>query len=192
MPSVCIPQGPPSVSSAVHEAAVHPLVLGPCWGHWCHGFGGSGQAPQKPALQAHRYQYARLHTTGKRTACPLLDYFHNIPMLTYDACKYCMFKLKCDLGCYMVFVFYIFLTVNVNPWYPSVFSYCVYIPVHLQAVLNTLSIGASLLLPPLRERTELLLSLLPQGPQSLNVLSKGQVCGVLLCENCLCVVIVVL
>lgn len=45
-----------------------------------------------------------------------------------------------------------------------------------QAVLNTLSIGASLLLPPLRERTELLLSLLPQGPQSLNILSKGQVC----------------
>ncbi|XP_034565879.1 probable E3 ubiquitin-protein ligase HERC1 isoform X2 [Notolabrus celidotus] len=43
-----------------------------------------------------------------------------------------------------------------------------------QAVLNTLSIGASLLLPPLRERTELLLSLLPQGPQSLNALSKGQ------------------
>ncbi|XP_058472668.1 probable E3 ubiquitin-protein ligase HERC1 [Solea solea] len=43
-----------------------------------------------------------------------------------------------------------------------------------QAVLNTLSIGATLLLPPLRERTELLLSLLPQGPQSLNVLSKGQ------------------
>ncbi|TKS84344.1 putative E3 ubiquitin-protein ligase HERC1 [Collichthys lucidus] len=43
-----------------------------------------------------------------------------------------------------------------------------------QAVLNTLSIGASLLLPPLRERTELLLSLLPQGPQSLTVLSKGQ------------------
>ncbi|CAJ1070719.1 probable E3 ubiquitin-protein ligase HERC1 isoform X5 [Xyrichtys novacula] len=43
-----------------------------------------------------------------------------------------------------------------------------------QAVLNTLSIGSSLLLPPLRERTELLLSLLPQGPQSLNVLSKGQ------------------
>ncbi|XP_051907348.1 probable E3 ubiquitin-protein ligase HERC1 isoform X3 [Hippocampus zosterae] len=43
-----------------------------------------------------------------------------------------------------------------------------------QAVMNTLSIGASLLLPPLRERTELLLSLLPQGPQSLNVLSKGQ------------------
>uniref|UniRef100_A0A672ZRT2 HECT-type E3 ubiquitin transferase n=1 Tax=Sphaeramia orbicularis TaxID=375764 RepID=A0A672ZRT2_9TELE len=43
-----------------------------------------------------------------------------------------------------------------------------------QAVMNTLSIGASLLLPPLRERTELLLSLLPQGPQSLNILSKGQ------------------
>lgn len=51
-----------------------------------------------------------------------------------------------------------------------------------QAVLNTLSIGASLLLPPLRERTELLLSLLPQGPQSLNVLSKGQVCGAPLCH----------
>ncbi|XP_054612956.1 probable E3 ubiquitin-protein ligase HERC1 isoform X1 [Dunckerocampus dactyliophorus] len=43
-----------------------------------------------------------------------------------------------------------------------------------QAVMSTLSIGAALLLPPLRERTELLLSLLPQGPQSLNVLSKGQ------------------
>ncbi|KAF7670462.1 hypothetical protein LDENG_00124780 [Lucifuga dentata] len=43
-----------------------------------------------------------------------------------------------------------------------------------QAVMNTLSIGASLLLPPLRERTELLLSLLPQGPQSWNNLSKGQ------------------
>ncbi|XP_076014530.1 putative E3 ubiquitin-protein ligase HERC1 isoform X2 [Genypterus blacodes] len=43
-----------------------------------------------------------------------------------------------------------------------------------QAVLNTLSIGASLLLPPLRERTELLLSLLPQGPQSWNNLSRGQ------------------
>ncbi|XP_078812489.1 putative E3 ubiquitin-protein ligase HERC1 isoform X5 [Oryzias latipes] len=43
-----------------------------------------------------------------------------------------------------------------------------------QAVLDTLAIGASLLLPPLKERTELLLSLLPQGPQSLNVLSKGQ------------------
>uniref|UniRef100_A0A8C7YP15 HECT-type E3 ubiquitin transferase n=1 Tax=Oryzias sinensis TaxID=183150 RepID=A0A8C7YP15_9TELE len=43
-----------------------------------------------------------------------------------------------------------------------------------QAVLDTLAIGASLLLPPLKERIELLLSLLPQGPQSLNVLSKGQ------------------
>lgn len=50
MLSVCVPQGPPSVSFAVHEAAVHPLVLGPRWGHWCNGFGGSGQAPQKPAL----------------------------------------------------------------------------------------------------------------------------------------------
>lgn len=56
------------------------------------------------------------------------------------------------------------------------FSCCADISAALQAVLNTLSVGASLLLPPLRERTELLLSLLPQGPQSLNVLSKGQVC----------------
>lgn len=76
----------------------------------------------------------------------------------------------------MIFLFYLLLAINANPRYPSVFSYFVDVPVHLQAVLNTLSIGASLLLPPLRERTELLLSLLPQGPQSLNVLSKGQVC----------------
>lgn len=64
-----IPQGPPSVSFAVHEAAVHPLVLGPCWGHWCNGFGGPGQTPQEPALQAHRHQYARLHSAGKLTGC---------------------------------------------------------------------------------------------------------------------------
>ncbi|XP_048876533.1 probable E3 ubiquitin-protein ligase HERC1 isoform X3 [Brienomyrus brachyistius] len=43
-----------------------------------------------------------------------------------------------------------------------------------QAVMNTLSMGASLLLPPLRERTELLHSLLPQGPESWENLSKGQ------------------
>ncbi|KAI7795921.1 putative E3 ubiquitin-protein ligase HERC1-like [Triplophysa rosa] len=43
-----------------------------------------------------------------------------------------------------------------------------------QAVMSTLSIGASLLLPPLRERTELLHSLLPQGPESWDSLSKGQ------------------
>ncbi|XP_035383560.1 probable E3 ubiquitin-protein ligase HERC1 isoform X3 [Electrophorus electricus] len=43
-----------------------------------------------------------------------------------------------------------------------------------QEVMNTLSIGASLLLPPLRERTELLHSLLPQGPESWESLSKGQ------------------
>lgn len=41
--------------------------------------------------------------------------------------------------------------------------------------MSTLSIGASLLLPPLRERTELLHSLLPQGPESWDSLSKGQV-----------------
>nr|XP_015195044.1 PREDICTED: probable E3 ubiquitin-protein ligase HERC1 isoform X5 [Lepisosteus oculatus] len=43
-----------------------------------------------------------------------------------------------------------------------------------EAVMNTLSIGASLLLPPLRERTELLHSLLPQGPDSWENLTKGQ------------------
>ncbi|XP_073791889.1 probable E3 ubiquitin-protein ligase HERC1 isoform X5 [Danio rerio] len=43
-----------------------------------------------------------------------------------------------------------------------------------QAVISTLSMGASLLLPPLRERTELLHSLLPQGPESWESLSKGQ------------------
>ncbi|XP_051773057.1 probable E3 ubiquitin-protein ligase HERC1 isoform X4 [Ctenopharyngodon idella] len=43
-----------------------------------------------------------------------------------------------------------------------------------QAVMSTLSIGACLLLPPLRERTELLHSLLPQGPESWESLSKGQ------------------
>lgn len=50
MLSVCVPQGPPPVSFAVHEAAVHPLVPGPRWGYWCNGFGGSGQASQKPAV----------------------------------------------------------------------------------------------------------------------------------------------
>nr|XP_014345328.1 PREDICTED: probable E3 ubiquitin-protein ligase HERC1 [Latimeria chalumnae] len=43
-----------------------------------------------------------------------------------------------------------------------------------QAVVETLSIGASLLLPPLRERIELLHSLLPQGPDRWDSLSKGQ------------------
>uniref|UniRef100_A0A8C9W0S1 HECT-type E3 ubiquitin transferase n=1 Tax=Scleropages formosus TaxID=113540 RepID=A0A8C9W0S1_SCLFO len=47
------------------------------------------------------------------------------------------------------------------------------IPDSIQQVV-TLSIGASLLLPPLRERTELLHSLLPQGPESWESLSKGQ------------------
>ncbi|GFR70953.1 HECT and RLD domain-containing E3 ubiquitin protein ligase family member 1, partial [Elysia marginata] len=43
-----------------------------------------------------------------------------------------------------------------------------------KAVTETLTIGASLLLPPLRERMELLHSLLPQGPDSWETLSKGQ------------------
>lgn len=62
-----IPQGPPSVSFAVYETAVHPLVLGSCWRHRGHGFGGPGQAPQEPALQANRHQHARLYTAGKLT-----------------------------------------------------------------------------------------------------------------------------
>ncbi|XP_069780317.1 probable E3 ubiquitin-protein ligase HERC1 isoform X3 [Narcine bancroftii] len=43
-----------------------------------------------------------------------------------------------------------------------------------EAVNETLSVGASLLLPPLKERTELLHSLLPQGPERWESLSKGQ------------------
>ncbi|XP_059169765.1 probable E3 ubiquitin-protein ligase HERC1 isoform X3 [Physella acuta] len=43
-----------------------------------------------------------------------------------------------------------------------------------KTVTDTLSIGASLLLPPLRERMELLHSLLPQGPDSWESLTKGQ------------------
>lgn len=75
-------------------------------------------------------------------------------------------KSVCEWDCY---------SLHVLIWLICVFSNCADILVHPQAVMNSLSIGASLLLPPLRERTELLLSLLPQGPQSLNVLSKGQV-----------------
>ncbi|XP_032830981.2 putative E3 ubiquitin-protein ligase HERC1 isoform X4 [Petromyzon marinus] len=43
-----------------------------------------------------------------------------------------------------------------------------------EAVIETLSVGASMLLPPLRERMELLHSLLPQGPDRWESLSKGQ------------------
>lgn len=128
----------------MHEAAVHPLVLGPCWGHWCNGFRGSGQAPQKSPVQAHRHQHARLDTTGKPKR-KLTALFAGLIINTFG-------------------------------------DICVDASLHSQAVLNTLSIGASLLLPPLRERTELLLSLLPQGPQSLNVLSKGQVCSAPCCR----------
>ena len=41
--------------------------------------------------------------------------------------------------------------------------------------METLSVGATMLLPPLRERMELLHSLLPQGPDRWESLSKGQV-----------------
>ncbi|XP_043943342.1 probable E3 ubiquitin-protein ligase HERC1 [Protopterus annectens] len=43
-----------------------------------------------------------------------------------------------------------------------------------QVVIDTLSVGTSLLLPPLRERMELLYSLLPQGPEGWDSLSRGQ------------------
>ncbi|XP_033110692.1 probable E3 ubiquitin-protein ligase HERC1 [Anneissia japonica] len=43
-----------------------------------------------------------------------------------------------------------------------------------KAVNETLSIGAPLLLPPLRERMELLHTLLPQGPDRWDSLSRGQ------------------
>ncbi|XP_043933675.1 probable E3 ubiquitin-protein ligase HERC1 isoform X2 [Protopterus annectens] len=43
-----------------------------------------------------------------------------------------------------------------------------------EAVMETLSVGATMLLPPLRERMELLHSLLPQGPDRWESLSKGQ------------------
>lgn len=43
-----------------------------------------------------------------------------------------------------------------------------------QAVIETLSIGAPLLLPPLKERMELLHSLLPQGNDRWDTLSRGQ------------------
>lgn len=42
-------------------------------------------------------------------------------------------------------------------------------------MIETLSVGATMLLPPLRERMELLHSLLPQGPDRWESLSKGQV-----------------
>ncbi|KAL1007751.1 hypothetical protein UPYG_G00091160 [Umbra pygmaea] len=43
-----------------------------------------------------------------------------------------------------------------------------------EAVMDTLSVGATMLLPPLGERMELLHSLLPQGPDRWENLSKGQ------------------
>ena len=50
--------------------------------------------------------------------------------------------------------------------------------VHLvQAISETLSVGAALLLPPLREQMELLHALLPQGFDGCDSLSCGQVSG---------------
>lgn len=45
----------------------------------------------------------------------------------------------------------------------------------LQVLSETLLLGAPLLLPPLRERMELLHSLLPHGPDRWDALSRGQV-----------------
>lgn len=47
--------------------------------------------------------------------------------------------------------------------------------IFLQAVSEILKVGASLLLPPLRERMELLHSLLPQGQGRWDSLSRGKV-----------------
>ena len=44
-----------------------------------------------------------------------------------------------------------------------------------ERVKEALQVGASLLLPPLHEKMELLHSLLPQGPDRWDSLSKGQV-----------------
>lgn len=52
---------------------------------------------------------------------------------------------------------------------------CVGVCLSHQAVIETLSVGATMLLPPLRERMELLHALLPQGPDRWESLSKGQV-----------------
>lgn len=56
----------------------------------------------------------------------------------------------------------------------DVTAVCVCVFPH-QVVIETLSVGATMLLPPLRERMELLHSLLPQGPDRWESLSKGQV-----------------
>ncbi|KAI3377882.1 hypothetical protein L3Q82_008463 [Scortum barcoo] len=52
-----------------------------------------------------------------------------------------------------------------------------------EAVIETLSVGATMLLPPLRERMELLHSLLPQGPDRWESLSKGQAVLCFLCRR---------
>ena len=45
----------------------------------------------------------------------------------------------------------------------------------LQVVNEALSVGASLLLPPLPERMDVLHSLLPQAPDSWDNLTRGEV-----------------
>lgn len=44
-----------------------------------------------------------------------------------------------------------------------------------QYVSEALAVGAPLLLPPLQERMELLHSLLPQGPEKWDAMSRGEV-----------------
>ena len=51
----------------------------------------------------------------------------------------------------------------------------VLIYVFIKAVNEALSVGASLLLPPLPERMEVLHSLLPQAPDSWDSLTVGEV-----------------
>lgn len=45
----------------------------------------------------------------------------------------------------------------------------------VQAINEALSVGATLLLPPLPERMEVLQSLLPQAPDNWNSLTLGEV-----------------
>ena len=55
------------------------------------------------------------------------------------------------------------------------FITCMHFKTCFQIVAETLSVGAPLLLPPLRERMELLLQLLPTGQERWKDLSLGQV-----------------
>ena len=49
--------------------------------------------------------------------------------------------------------------------------------VGLQVASDALEVGSSVLLPPVVDRLELLLSLLPEHPSLITTLTTGQVCG---------------